>query len=140
MAALTADTTRRTKGRITTQTYAVAASTQIFHGALVALNASGFLVDGSDTANLKVVGVALDAADNSSGGDGDLEVEVYRGAARVATSGASSLVQADVGGDAFILDDNTVVKAAGVTNNIIAGEVLEIEDASTVWVNFNRPR
>jgi hypothetical protein len=140
MAALTADTQRRRKGQITEQVYPVAANAVIHYGALVAVDANGYLVPAADTAGLDVVGIADEAANNTGGANGALEVRVYRGSALVATSGASALVQADVGADAFVLDDNTVVKAAGTTNSVTAGEVLERVSATSVWVNFTGKR
>jgi hypothetical protein len=135
MAALTQDTMRRRKGAITFQTYKLAADAVIYYNALVSVGADGFLIPAADTASTAVVGVADEAADNTGGADGDLEIRVYRGAALFATSGANAIVQANVGGDAVVLDDNTVVAAAGATNDIVAGEVLEVESATAVWIN-----
>jgi hypothetical protein len=140
MAALTGDAQRRRKGQITEQVYQVAANAVIYYNAIVALDASGYLVPAADTAGLDVVGIADEPANNTGGANGALEVRVYRGAALIATTGASKLVQADVGGDAFILDDNTVVKTAGTTNNVVGGEVLELANADAVWVNFTGKR
>lgn len=140
MAALTGDTQRRRKGQITEQVYRVAANAVIHYSAIVAVDANGYLVPAADTAGLDVVGIADESADNTGGANGALEVRVYRGAALIATTGASKLVQADVGADCFILDDNTVVKAAGTTNSITAGEVLELANANAVWVNFTGKR
>jgi phage tail sheath gpL-like len=98
MAALTGDTQRRRKGQITVQVYPVAANAVIHYNAIVALDASGYLVPAADTAGLDVVGIADEPANNTGGANGALDVRVYRGAALIATTGASKLVQADVGG------------------------------------------
>lgn len=136
MAALTSDKNRLKRGqRPPSQVYPVAANAVIHYGAIVCLNASGYLVPGADTAGLRCVGVAEEAADNTGGADGDLEVLVFRGVAKVSTSGASAIAQADVGTDAVILDDDTVITAAGATNDIVAGEVMEVA-SDGVWVNF----
>jgi hypothetical protein len=139
MAALTEDTNRLKKGQISLQRYPVAADAVIYYGAIVCINASGYLAAAADAANFKCVGIAEESFDNTGGSNGDGHVRVYRGAAKVATTGGSAVAQANVGGDAVILDDNTVVLAAGATNDIVAGEVLEVE-ADGVWINFTGVR
>lgn len=137
--ALTEDVIRRERGNSRYHRYPVAAAADIFKGAVVAVNAAGFLVPASDTAAERVVGVATARLDNTEGAAGDGFVIATRTIVQIPTSGASVLDQTDVGRDAFVLDDNTAVKAAGTTNNIIAGEVTEFEPGF-VWIQFGRPR
>lgn len=131
--ALAADRLLQKKSLITLQNYKVAANAVIHYGAIVATNASGFLVPASDTAGLNVVGIAEQAADNTGGADGAIDVQVYRGAALVPTAAGAPVTQALVGGDCLVADDEEV--AATTTNSIVAGEVLEVTSAG-VWVNF----
>jgi hypothetical protein len=139
MAALTKDVPRRTKGMSKLQAYKVAANAVIFKGAIVCTNASGFLAPAADTANFNCVGIATEAADNTGGANGDLEILVYRGVAYVATTGGSAVTQAHVGLDAVVLDDNTVVLAAGATNDINAGEIMAV-DSYGIAINFSGKR
>ena len=53
---------------------AVAASTKIEAGKMVGLNSAGYAVEAADTAGIKVLGVAEETVDNSSGSNGDLVV------------------------------------------------------------------
>lgn len=140
MAALTQDVPRRTKALGTLQTYKVAANAVIFKGAIVCINASGFLAPAADTASFKCVGVATAAASNTGGANGDIECVVARGITFVATSGGSAVTQANVGDDAVILDSNTVVLAAGATNDIVAGEIMEVHATYGVAINFTGKR
>ena len=139
MAALTKDVPRRTKGLSKLQAYKVATNAVIYKGAIVCTNASGYLVPGADTANFNCVGIATEAADNTGGANGDLEILVYRGVAYVSTTGANAVTQANVGQDAVILDDNTIVLAAGATNDTTAGEIMAV-DSYGVAVNFTGKR
>jgi hypothetical protein len=131
MSALTQDTSRLKKGQFLLQTYGVAGSAVIFYGAGVCVDADGDLVRASDTAGLTTVGIAEQAADNTGGADGDLTVRVYRGAVKFTGSG---ITQANVGEYAVWLDDNTVGLPGAATNDIEAGEILEVE-SDGVWVH-----
>jgi len=111
----------------------VAASTQIFKGGFVCLNAAGYLVPASDTAGLRCVGVARDGSDNSDGSAGEKQVVVVtQGSIVIGKSGA---VNADLGKTAFCVDDETV--ALSSTNSITAGLIVAVEDASHVRVRFD---
>lgn len=112
----------------------VAASTTIYAGAIVAKNAAGYLVPASDTAGLKVCGRADETVDNSTGANGDKLCTYSAGVFKYGTTGASALVQADDGGTAYVLDDQTVVKTAGTTNGIAAGSIDSIDDDGDIWV------
>jgi hypothetical protein len=114
----------------------VAASTCIFAGSLVCLNASGYAVPAADTAGLLFAGVATAQADNSGGVDGDLSVVVRR-RGRFRFGSASSLDQSSVGEKAYASDDQTVALAAGVSNSIAAGVIDRVESSSSGWVSID---
>jgi hypothetical protein len=109
-------------------------ATQFYRGILVNSDAGGFLVQAADTANHKCVGTAAERK-LSAGGDGATLVEVENGVFEFATSGASAIVQADVGRLCYVLDNQTVVKAAGTTNSVIAGKVVRLLSATSVLVD-----
>ncbi len=129
MAALTQDTKLVFHNLGRPQAYRMAGSTTIYRHAIVCLDANGFAVPAADATGLTAaVGLADGFADNP-GADGAVEVVVRRGElAWVPTIGGEKLTQADCGRSAFVLDDNTVVKQAGVTSNIPAGEVINVAD------------
>lgn len=110
------------------------ASTTFYAGILVNRDASGWLVPATDTANHKCQGRSEEAL-VSSAVDGADDLRVGNGVFEFATSGASALVQADVGGLAYVLDNQTVVKAAGTVNSVVAGKVVRILSATRVLVD-----
>jgi hypothetical protein len=139
MAALTQDivVTRQSPSR--PGSYPIAADTVIYDGALVCLDATGFAIPGADTAGIThAVGVAKQNVDNTGGDDGDLQVPVRYGCPFLLAE--SGVVQADMGRDAFISDDQTVV-ASGTSNSRRAGRFLRFEDGvdGKVWVFLNAP-
>lgn len=90
-------------------------------GVMVAVDATGLAVNAADTAALKVMGVSAHAADQTKG---DTYVVVERGVFVLANDG--TIAQADVGGLATVLDNQTVSKAATTTNDIPAGYIEEV--------------
>lgn len=129
MAALAKD--RNTKmtetGRLTN--HPVAANAVIYKGALVSSNATGFAVPSTDTASEIVLGIAQFAVDNTGGANGDEDVTVQKGVAEL-ENGGTVVDQADAGRPVYALDDQTVSKAAGVTNNIVVGTLEKFDPDS----------
>tara|TARA_R110000868_G_scaffold268096_4_gene527341 strand:- start:277 stop:690 length:414 start_codon:yes stop_codon:yes gene_type:complete len=136
MAALTKDRNTHHKFKQRKIYLDVAATTTIYNGSLVAVNAAGYAVPASDASGLIVQGRAEEQVVNS-GSAGDKSIEVSTGVFKLATSGGSAAVQADVGDNVFVLDDQTVVKTGGTTNTIVAGVMEELADDGDVWVRVN---
>lgn len=114
--------------------FPVAAGVKIFGGALVAINAAGYLVPGSTSATLRYQGRADDFCDNSAGGDGAKTVAVRRKVAfKFVNHAADPLTQADVGNPAYIVDDQTVAKTNAANTRSPAGKLLAVE-ADGVWI------
>lgn len=135
MAALTAD--RNTPRRAAEDfEFPMAASTLIYAGALVCINASGLATKGAVATTLKTVGVAQETADNSAGAASAKRVKVRRGCYRFANSGsADAITLADVGADCYVVDDQTVAKTNGSATRSVAGKVRDV-DADGVWVEI----
>lgn len=135
MAALTAD--RNTPRRAAEDfEFPMAASTLIYAGALVCVNASGLATKGAVATTLKTVGVAQETADNSAGAASAKRVKVRRGCYRFANSGsADAITLADVGADCYVVDDQTVAKTNGSATRSVAGKVRDV-DADGVWVEI----
>lgn len=111
----------------------VAASTKIEAGKMVAVNASGYAVEASDTAGLVVIGKADQTIDNSSGANGDLSVAVERGYAFLyKNSGTNAVTIASIGSNVVVEDDETV--STDTTNDIVAGKCMGLEGPTGVWV------
>lgn len=114
----------------------VAASTTIFAGSLVCLNASGYAVPGSTATTLRARGVAQERVDNSAGGAGALNVETRRGLFPFANSASTDQIsRADIGNSAYIVDDQTVAKTNGTSTRSVAGTIRDVDDAG-VWVEI----
>lgn len=137
MAALTAD--RRTPFRTAEDfEFPVAASTLIYAGAIVCINASSLATKGAVSTALKCVGVAQATADNSAGAASAMRVKVRRGCFRFANSASASadaIALADVGADCYIVDDQTVAKTNGSASRSVAGKIRDV-DADGVWVEI----
>jgi len=133
MAALTKDkiTEKKVRGL---KTYPVKDATKIYAGSLVAIQTDGHAVPASDTAALKVVGVAFKQADNGSGADGDINVEVE--APILARFAATSITQAMVGQVMYVADDQTFDDGLG-TNGVKAGVLGEFISTTEGWIKVS---
>ncbi len=113
------------------------ASTTIYAGALVCINAAGFAVPADATANSVVVGVALETKKTESGGSDTIVVRAGVIAKLKHTAvAANKIARADVGNAAYVVDDESVGDAGGAVD-IIAGMVVAFDDDG-VWVDLNR--
>lgn len=134
MPALTAD--RKSKHTTSDDlTLPVAADTVIYSGALVGMNTSGFAVPGGTNATDVIVGFNFgERVDNTGGAAGAVDVDIKKGIAIFANSGANALTRAGHLGDpCYAEDDQTVGSSA--TGNPVAGTVHQV-DADGVWVKF----
>lgn len=111
--------------------YPVAASSKIYKGSLVTVNSSGYVNRAVGT-DKRVVGVAYETADNSSGANGAITCRLWRrGAFQFNCSG---FAQSNVGDKVYVTDDNTVQTSA--TSTIQVGVVTEYLSATTVRVSL----
>lgn len=114
--------------------YKIAASTTIYAGTLVALNAAGYAIPAADTAATKVVGVAEDTVKNGTSTAGAFSVRVKRGVFKFKNATTNPVVQATLHGNALVADNQTV--AADTTNDIVAGRVEALDPDGDVWVRI----
>lgn len=108
----------------------VKASTQIWMGGLVVLDASGWAKPGVTATGLKAWGIAK-ASYLGTAVDGAVIGEVWPGTFKFANSGGDPVVQADQGALCYIVDDETVCHTA--TGKSVAGLVIQV-DSDGVWV------
>jgi len=112
----------------------VKAAAKIYKGSLVCAGTDGYAVPGADVTGYTFLGVALEEADNTGGGSGDLLVRVQtQGVFSFAKSG--TITQANIGANVYVVDDQTVGLAATTTYDVLCGR-LEALDASDVWVRL----
>lgn len=117
--------------------FGVAANAVIYIGALVALNASGYLVPASTATTLKVVGRAEQAVDNTGGANGAVRCRVGGGIYRWANSGSSDAIAAvNIGASCYAVDDQTVALTSGSATRSVAGTIYDV-DAFGVWVKHS---
>jgi hypothetical protein len=96
------------------RSYPVEESTRIYQGTLVYLNAAGYACDVTATGVNAFVGIAVAEADNTSGADGAIEVEVYTEGDFELTGTFNSIT--DAGMPAYGDDNYAVVVALGATS------------------------
>ena len=131
MAALTAN--RNTESKLgDLMIYPVEAGEHIYKGAIVSIDDDGYLMPGADTASHRCVGVADEEVDNTGGADGDLNCRVVSG--RKFRFAATSITQAMLGDAMFIVDDQTFDDAAGATNDVPCGRLVEFISTTEGWI------
>jgi len=137
MAALTAARNTQSLGAVLdVQDYPVGATTTIYQGSLVALNAAGYAVPASTAATQFALGRAKSTVVNT-GSNGAKIVAVETGTFKWGNSGSSdAIAQAEVGDFCWIVDDQTVAKTNGSGTRSRAGRITGV-DAGGVWVTTN---
>lgn len=114
----------------------VAADTVIYAGALVAVNAAGYAIPGTESATIKAAGRAEKQVNNTGGQAGEQDVLVRRGVFLFENSAsADEITEADLLNDCYIVDDETVAKTDDDAGRSVAGKVLGVDDDG-VWVEI----
>lgn len=133
MAALTSE--RDTPQRDGRDFAVQAAASKVFYaGAILALDATGKGTPGATATTLKGLGRVKRTV--TSGGADVVQVEYERGLFRYANSAAGdAITAADIGGSAYMVDDQTVAKTNGTNTRSVAGIIRDV-DALGVWVEF----
>lgn len=117
--------------------FPVAASTKIYQGSLVCINASGFAVPAATSTTLKCVGRAEQLADNSTGLASAINIQVKRGCFKFTNSaGADLIALKDVGTNAYLVDDQTVALTNGTNTRSIAGIIRDVDSDGGVWIEI----
>ena len=110
------------------------AAVNVYAGALVAVNSSGYLTKGQVATGMTYLGRAEEQVDNSAGNAGDKSIKVRRGKAfKWKNSGTSAITQADLGKVCYIEDDQTVSKTDQAGTLSAAGTIVGVE-SDGVWV------
>lgn len=111
----------------------VGSGVEIFAGSIVVLNATGYAVPATTATGLVPRGVAQEHVDNSGGGDGDVTVATRKGLFRFTNDG--TVARVDIGGTAYIVDDQTVADNDGGATRSALGTIKDV-DADGVWVEI----
>jgi len=108
----------------------------IYAGGMVALNADGYAVRAAANPDLKVLGRAEEAVDNTSGADGDVFVKIKTGIFRYENAtGDDEILKKHIGDECYVVDDETVARTDGDGNRPVAGKVFDVDNEG-VWVKF----
>ena len=111
-----------------------AAAKKFFAGAIAALDADGNATPGATTTTLRGLGRVEAFVDNSGGLAGAVRVRIKRGCFRWANSASGDLItRADIGNNAYLVDDQTVAKTNGTNTRSVAGESADVDDQG-VWI------
>jgi hypothetical protein len=114
--------------------YPVKASTKIYAGGMVCVDATGYAVPAADAAGNRFVGVAMEQADNSGSlVDGNITVRVRRQG--LFELKATSIAQANVGADMYVVDDETFDES-DPGNGIKCGKLHKVESATRGWLDI----
>lgn len=116
--------------------YPVYQATKIPAGVIVMANATGYAVNGADTASCVFLGISEEEQDNSSGASAALNIKVRRkGTFDTKLSGASLT---SVGTKVYILYNDEVALAGTTTNDICSGTVSKYLGSGMVRVDMEQ--
>lgn len=111
----------------------VAAGVRIFKGALIARDRAGFVRPAQDIGGWKVLGVAQEQVDNTSGTNGAQEVKYLTAVSvRVQNDSVAPVTQAQLYGVVYVKDDQTVQAVS--PNGVVAGVAESIELDGTIML------
>ena len=111
----------------------VAASTKIFGGAIVMLDASGNAVQGKTATGLKPGGRAEEFVDNADGAAGDKQIRIRKGVFLFENAG--DIDRSDITATAYVVDDQTVSSSSSSSSRSALGTIADV-DADGVWVRI----
>lgn len=135
MSAVTADrNTKMREGLIGEPPLAANAKGHV--GTLQMRNSSGYAVTGADTASCKFAGIVREAADNTGGADGAKTVKVYR-TGEFKLPGSGTIARSDIGSEVEIKDNQTIALAAGTTNHVKCGKLIDIASDGELWFRID---
>ncbi len=111
--------------------YTVAASTTIYQGAFVTIDAGGDIIPCATGTATDCLGIAQETVDNSSGADGDLTCPVLVGAV---IEHALTATVANIDDPVYASDDETLTLTAGTDSFV--GQIIQLSAANTVLVQM----
>ena len=136
MSALTQDRDTIQKAGSDLRKIPMAANVKVFAGGIAVIDA-GYVKPGVTGLNLIAVGRFEESVDNTGGAAGAKSALVRGGIFRVDNLAGDLIVQADLGKDCFVTDDQTVSKTNGGSTKSVAGKVWDI-DVDGVFVKLSQ--
>lgn len=116
--------------------FPVAANVTCNSGAIAAFTGTATNVGPAVTGTTqRVVGVFDETVTNGATAAA-VTVRIRKGIFQFANSASSDeITRADIGNDAYLVDDQTVAKTSGSSTRSIAGKIVDV-DAGGVWIEF----
>lgn len=115
----------------------VAAGVKLHAGAMVAINAGGYLAPVTAATTLKAAARCAAFVDNTTGSNGAFAADQELGTFRWENSASTDLItRADIGSDAYGVDDQTVAKTNGGGTRSVVGKIADVDDQG-VWVTHS---
>jgi len=105
----------------------------IFRGALLMMNAAGFIAPAAAEAGNRFAGLSRDKLDNSGGSAGDLKIKYNTGSMALLTG--TGFAQTDVGVKVYASDDQTITKTFAA-NLPYVGLIEQFVSSTQVWVKM----
>lgn len=112
--------------------FPVLANAKIYKGAIVVLDASGWLKPAVSGTGLIAVGIAQQTVDATGATSGQKTCQVRKGVFGAASNG--DITKANIGDACYLVDDQTV--SAGNTSQSVAGVIVDY-DGTNVFVEFS---
>ena len=106
----------------------------IYVGEMVSQDATPEVISSTDTASTTVLGVSTKYVDNTD--DGETLNDISTAIHLMDNSATNAVAKTDIGTVCYVEDAATVAVAAGPTNDIVAGVVVEVTSAG-VFVDFD---
>lgn len=111
------------------------ANAKVYKGGLVAVDSSGYGIDGAASTTLQLVLLATADADNTGGSNGAISVDCYECDAYLANSATSACDATCLGVNVYLEDDQTVAKTNETSTLSVAGRCTGF-DSGGVWVRL----
>lgn len=120
----------------TTRHVPIGAGVKLIAGGMAGINPAGYLVPVTAVTTLKGIGRIEQTIDNLTGSNGAVLAETALGTFRYENSASADLItRADIGSDAYGVDDQTVAKTSATNSRSIVGKIFDVDDQG-VWVTF----
>ena len=107
----------------------------VYEGCLVAVDATGYGVNGITATGLTVIGIANKSYDNTGGSSGAINADVLCCQAYLGNSGGDAVTEASFGTAVYMVDNDTVSKTNGSSTESQAGICTGL-DSGGVWVSL----
>ncbi|SEH22539.1 hypothetical protein [Rhizobium sp. NFR12] len=120
----------------TTRHVPIGAGVKLIAGGMAGINPAGYLVPVTAVATLKGIARIEQTVDNLTGSNGAVLAKTEVGTFRYENSASADLItRADIGSDAYGVDDQTVAKTSATNSRSIVGKIFDVDDQG-VWVTF----